>query len=94
MSGSHRPDGMFVLSASDLPRGRRAAAIADMAPTILRLCAIDPPAGLDGKALVGSPRSSCSTQGSDIQAAASEHPYDAAEEHEINARLTALGYLE
>ena len=94
MSGSHRPDGMFVLSASDLARSRRGAAIADMAPTILRLCAIDPPAGLDGKALVGSPPSSCGTEVSDIQAPASEHPYDAAEENEISARLTALGYLE
>jgi predicted AlkP superfamily phosphohydrolase/phosphomutase len=94
MSGSHRPDGMFVLSASDLAWGRRGAAIADMAPTILRLCAVDPPAGLDGKALLGSPRSRCGTEASDIQAPASENPYDAAEEHEINARLAALGYLE
>jgi predicted AlkP superfamily phosphohydrolase/phosphomutase len=97
MSGSHRPEGIFLVSAQDLGPargGQRGAAIADMAPTILRLCGVDPPVGLDGRVVDGIPPPRFETETPKASAPVSEHPYDPAEEYEISARLAALGYLE
>jgi predicted AlkP superfamily phosphohydrolase/phosphomutase len=96
MSGSHRPEGIFLVSAEGLAsrRGaRRHVAIADMAPTILRVCGVDPPAGLDGRALDGVPVPSFETESPETEPLASERPYNPAQESEISARLAALGYL-
>ena len=97
MSGSHRPEGVFLVTTpggASTRGGRCRAAIADMAPTILRLCGIDPPAGLDGRGLDGVAVPSSETETSKRDPLISEHPYDPAEEREISARLSALGYLE
>jgi predicted AlkP superfamily phosphohydrolase/phosphomutase len=96
MSGSHRPEGIFLVSAQDLgpARGGHGVAIADMAPTILRLCGVDPPVGLDGRVVDGIPLPRFETETPKASAPVSEHPYDPAEEYEISARLAALGYLE
>ena len=95
MSGSHRPDGIFVLSPVRTNAARACpAAIADLAPTILQLCGVDPPPGLDGRALHELEPSRLQPLTADTGPSPAEHLYGPAEEHEIAARLTALGYLQ
>lgn len=94
-SGSHRSDGVFILSGGPALERRwvQGAQIADMAPTILSLCGVQPPLNLDGNAL--SP-----THGPSVRRVASdagggdEQGYNDAESTEIAARLSALGYLQ
>jgi predicted AlkP superfamily phosphohydrolase/phosphomutase len=94
MSGSHRTDGLFVLAGDGVPRGGRAggAGIADMTPTLLALSGLEPPAGLDGRPLLGetSGAGPVATDGGPTASRA----YSAAEEREIAARLSALGYID
>jgi predicted AlkP superfamily phosphohydrolase/phosphomutase len=93
LNGSHRADGMFVLAPSGATAGRRHnARIADMAATILALCGLRPPADFDGQTLdlvMGSSRGSTETHAVD----GCEQYYGRADEEEIAARLSALGYL-
>lgn len=93
MSGSHRSDGLFVLTGEGVPQDRRVAnaAIADMAPTIMNLAGCEPPAGLDGRVLVGRPLQNAACVDAETGAPT---PYTAAEEREIAGRLAALGYIE
>lgn len=96
MNGSHRAEGLFVLAGDGVPPGIRVngASIADMAPTLLALCGLQPPPDLDGRVLFGDD--------SDISAAPAgteaglgvPQAYSPAEEREIAARLGALGYLD
>lgn len=94
MSGSHRPDGVFILNGPGVAPGElRGADITDLAPTILALC--DGP-GLvesDGGVLpcvegaAGAPRS-------EPYVPPIEASYDPREEGCIRQRLEQLGYLE
>ena len=95
MSGSHRPDGLFILSAPQVVAGEvRGAAIWDMAPTVLSLCAVPVPADWDGRVLscVTDPGARAEAPSDEIGSA--EHPYDAGEEACLKERLERLGYLE
>ncbi len=97
MSGSHRPDGIFMVSPMSVGAARTGsgrAAMADLAPTILQLCGIDPPPGLDGRALLAPASPRLQPLSAKPASASAEHVYGPAEEHEIAARLTALGYLQ
>jgi predicted AlkP superfamily phosphohydrolase/phosphomutase len=93
MSGSHRPDGLFILTGPEVAPGRlRGAAMADMAPTILALCGVGVPSGWDGRPLP------CLTRAA-AAAAAVEEPmsaesvYDEEQEERLRRRLEDLGYL-
>lgn len=94
MSGSHRPDGLFVVAGDGVAPGRfDAAQIADLAPTVLALCGLPVPAGLDGRCLP------CVADGAGTAAhgtapVAVETPYDGAQERALRASLERLGYLE
>jgi predicted AlkP superfamily phosphohydrolase/phosphomutase len=94
MSGSHRVEGVFLLNNGPIlgPRRVIGAHIADMAPTILSLCGVQVPAGLDGRAVI-SGRGMADRIGS-LAVAADEHAYTQTENEEVAARLAALGYLQ
>lgn len=90
MNGSHRPDGVFMLG-NHAGQGRvEGTVIADMAPTVLSLCGVEPPV-CDGRlpSFVAPGRLYASPGGRQEEAY-----YDAAESAEIARRLTALGYLQ
>lgn len=95
MNGSHRDTGIFLL-AND-PRGlkghRAGVQIADMAPTILDACGVAPPAEFDGRT-VASVVIAEKWPAARVAAPQHERAYGRAEEDEIAARLTELGYLQ
>ena len=94
MSGSHRDDGMFVLSGPVRPGEGAGANIADLMPTILALCDVPVPGGLDGRVLpcvdlpfrAGPLKSSACGDGD-------EQAYAPEEARLIERRLQALGYI-
>jgi predicted AlkP superfamily phosphohydrolase/phosphomutase len=93
MSGSHRPNGMFLL-ANGTPLGRRIEGVqmADMAATVLTVCNVSPPAEFDGVTIQGV----VGTKKPLVFPAADpscERCYGDAEEGEIASRLSAMGYL-
>lgn len=94
MSGSHRPDGLFVVAGDGVAPGRfDRAHIADLAPTVLALCGAPVPAGLDGRCLP------CVASGAGVvrdpgPRAPAEAPYDESEERSLRTKLERLGYLE
>jgi predicted AlkP superfamily phosphohydrolase/phosphomutase len=93
MSGSHRSDGLFMLSGDGVVAGRvDGANIADMAPSILSLCGLPLPAQWDGRplpCLAAGP----SGRGPDDVPAGAEVAYGPAEEADLQRRLAQLGYL-
>jgi len=92
MSGSHRPNGIFLLAGDGWSPGRRAGVrMVDMAPTMLAACGLQPPAEFDGVTIsdvVGTEKPEADPNGN-----AAEEPYSTAEERELETRLRALGYL-
>ncbi len=89
LSGSHRPEGMFLLRARGIaPEPWRTAQIADMGATILAQLGVEVPADLDGRPLGGGRIGT----GSSATATGVEDAYSDAEEREIEQRLGALGY--
>jgi predicted AlkP superfamily phosphohydrolase/phosphomutase len=94
MSGSHRRQGLFALSGPVLAGPTGEAGIADMAPTILALCGVPVPTGLDGRVLpclnepvaAGEPWASTAPCNS-------ETAYTPEQERQIERRLQALGYI-
>ncbi len=92
MNGSHRPEGLWVLTGRAVSRMQGEASIVDVAPTILHLAGLAVPAWMDGHLLPGvagepvvarePPRSPC-------LGATPER-----EDDELWRRLAALGYLE
>ena len=96
MSGSHRAAGVFVLSANRTRGGGcvRGVRIADMAPTILDLCNVQVPAEFDGKTVQSVAQPSQDPAMPAALRQRGEEFYGEAEEGEIAARLSALGYLE
>jgi predicted AlkP superfamily phosphohydrolase/phosphomutase len=94
LSGSHRPDGVFLLAQPEqTARYVQGIDIADMAPTILELCGVQPPAEFDGKTVCGVAQMSQGPSPAVAGRPPGERVYTAAEEHEIAERLTHLGYL-
>lgn len=93
MSGSHRADGLFILSGAAWGEARSVAEarMIDMAPTILSLCGVPVPAWMEGTTL--TPGAGRVPLGADHAAGSLEAGYTAAEEHLIEDRLRALGYL-
>lgn len=96
MSGSHRPDGVFVLAGRGIASGQiTGASIVDMAPTILSLCGMSAPSNWDGRVLSCVERVTReSPLGVPWQADPREVPYGVAEERCLQMRLAQLGYFE
>lgn len=93
MSGSHRPDGLFVLRGETVEPGRvDGAHIADLAPTVLALCGVAAPGDWDGRALTAL-RAGAATAAPSGDWTAPELDYDEAEAADLQRRLERLGYL-
>jgi predicted AlkP superfamily phosphohydrolase/phosphomutase len=92
MSGSHRRDGLFLMTGPGVVPGPvEGAQIADMAPSIMSLCGMAIPEDWDGR-----PVSCLSDMGRKAPAADEASPevaYTAAEEADLERRLQQLGYL-
>ena len=95
MSGSHRPDGLFVMNGGGVRGlGRiEGAGIADMAPTLLSLIGADLPRGLDGQPIGERDTQQRVMEPQQESRAERLRRYTAAEEREIASRLEDLGYL-
>jgi len=95
MSGSHRPDGVFMLrDRAGHARRLDGVQIADMAATILVHCQVDLPADCDGRGIDAASRATLPALSAVPPLAPPERVYGAAEEAEIAARLRDLGYLQ
>jgi predicted AlkP superfamily phosphohydrolase/phosphomutase len=95
MSGSHRPDGLFILKGDGVMPGElRGCWIGDMAPTILSLCGLTPPAGWDGRVLPSLGGAAPMHAAAEERTSTSERPYGAGEEACLKERLAQLGYLD
>jgi predicted AlkP superfamily phosphohydrolase/phosphomutase len=94
MSGSHRPEGVFLLKGDGVRPGLiRGVRMVDMAPTILAQCDLASPSEFDGvtiQTVVGTEEPPKSVGNGQVR----ERSYGDAEELEIAARLSAMGYLE
>lgn len=91
MSGSHRPEGVFALMAPGVEAGGPGVAeIADMGATILAQLGVDLPEDIDGRPIGCG--GLCAPAGR-LGGAMPEEDYSRDEEREIEARLSALGYL-
>jgi predicted AlkP superfamily phosphohydrolase/phosphomutase len=99
MNGSHRPEGVLILSGAGVQvTGKlESARLADITPTILALLGLPRPASLDGRVLqeafqAGSlpPEVAPATELPRAPAA----PYTAEEEAAVEERLRELGYRE
>lgn len=100
LSGSHRLDGILIAYGAGIRKGARiqGARIIDLAPTILHLFGIAPPAFMDGRVLTGlltDQTAAALSEGAEEPIAA-ERPaqaYSTAEAEAIRKRLQELGYL-
>ncbi|HSQ00933.1 MAG TPA: alkaline phosphatase family protein [Candidatus Dormibacteraeota bacterium] len=93
MSGSHRSDGLFMLSGAPVQPGCvDGAQIADMAPTIMALCGVAAPDDWDGRALAALRRAPLSPVTPSAWSAV-EADYDEAATADLRRRLELLGYL-
>lgn len=94
MSGSHRPDGLFLLCGAPVQPGRvDGAGIADLAPTVLALCGVAAPADWDGRALAALQPRPLAPASEGVSWDAVESDYDEAESADLQRRLERLGYL-
>ncbi len=102
LSGSHRPDGMLIISGLGLPAGSeiRAARIMDIAPSVLHIMGIRPPADMDGlvlpclAAVGGAEEVELPLLPDGSPEPLAGDPYSEQEKEEIERRLRGLGYLE
>ncbi len=93
MSGSHRPDGLFMLCGAPVQPGCvDGAQIADMAPTVMALCDVPAPADWDGRALAALRRGPLSPA-APANWTQPESDYGADETADLQRRLELLGYL-
>ncbi|MBX3027532.1 alkaline phosphatase family protein [bacterium] len=93
MSGSHRPDGLFMLRGAPVQPGEvDGAGIADLAPTIMALCGVAPPSDWDGHTLAAL-RAAPLAPVAPAACAPVERDYDAAAAADLQRRLEQLGYL-
>jgi predicted AlkP superfamily phosphohydrolase/phosphomutase len=93
MSGSHRPDGLFMLAGAAVQPGRvDGAHIADLAPTVMALCGVASPRDWDGRTLAALRRRQLAPAvPSDWTAVESD--YDETTSADLQRRLEQLGYL-
>ncbi|MBI4514408.1 MAG: alkaline phosphatase family protein [Deltaproteobacteria bacterium] len=95
LSGSHRRDGLFALVGPVTQGVFHGATIADMTPTILALCGVAVPEGLDGRVLsCVAGRFTKAVAGGEDPPSEAEIGYDPAQERIVEDRLRALGYIE
>jgi predicted AlkP superfamily phosphohydrolase/phosphomutase len=96
MSGSHRPNGVFLLSGPQvLPSGLvEGLRMVDMTPSILSLCGIEPPAEFDGVTVQSIVSRRRRQPIATSRAQPTEQVYGREEEAEIASRLADLGYLQ
>jgi predicted AlkP superfamily phosphohydrolase/phosphomutase len=96
MSGSHRAAGVFLLAGPQVAchGNLEGVRMVDMAPTILDLCAVDPPEKFDGVTVrsIVSPKQRAS-KNAGFSPQRTEQVYGQKEEAEIASRLEDLGYL-
>jgi predicted AlkP superfamily phosphohydrolase/phosphomutase len=103
-TGTHRPDGVFVLAGPDVQEGARLAALSilDVAPLLLHGLHLPIPVAMEGRFVTEALSPPALTQrppqySSGVQVPASEvgdAGLDAEAEVEILKRLQALGYVE
>lgn len=91
MSGSHRPDGMFILAAKGAEAAKGDADIADMAPTMLAACGLPVPESMEGRSLLPPPGTMRLPPLP--EPTVEEEFYSAGDEQVLEERLRALGYL-
>jgi predicted AlkP superfamily phosphohydrolase/phosphomutase len=95
MSGSHRSDGVFLLKGASVRPGEVVGAcIMDMAPTILSVCGMEPPADWDGRTLACVQAKNVERVDFSRDSNGEESYYGEAEEALLQQRLTELGYFE
>lgn len=95
MGGSHRPDGLFVLCGEGIGAGELpGVSIADMGPSVLSLCGVAVPDGLDGRRLACLGAGEAGAAAQREAATPGETVYDSVEEACIRDQLVRLGYLE
>jgi len=100
-SGSHRPDGIIVMSGPDIRAGERIedANVADILPTMLALSGLPVPEDLDGQPLLAAMTDDIKENVQFIEASDSAEIDSAApvldgdELDELEERLRGLGYL-
>jgi predicted AlkP superfamily phosphohydrolase/phosphomutase len=98
MNGSHRPNGILILSGPGARSGQRVegASLADIAPTALALLDLAPPLPLEGRilreALLGSVTTPMTAPSDWLSTPVCA--YSPVETHHVEARLRSLGYLE
>ncbi len=91
MNGSHRPEGLWVLSGPTVtPTAATEAAIVDVAPSVLHLAGMPVPAWMDGHLLPGiAGAATVANEALELGAEAIDQDH----EGELRRRLHALGYL-
>jgi len=97
MNGSHRRHGLVVLAGRDVRAAGEipAVEILDVVPTLLALGGLAVPEELDGRPIEVALQASVPLVADPVPAPATPPiDYGAAEERDVRARLTALGYLE
>ncbi len=92
MSGSHRPNGMYLLAGAGAGAGEaRSAGILDMAPTILSLCGMVPPEWMEGSSVLQPAERRAWLP--EVPWEGPEQVYGAGDEVVLEERLRALGYI-
>ncbi len=98
MSGSHRPEGIFLCATPDKPAEEEVLyglTLQDVCPSVLSYFGIEPDQDMDGNAiecLSGTAQAERSVAGKPYDAACS--PYSSEEERKVEERLKRLGYIE
>lgn len=94
--GVHRRDGVLLLAAPGAPVGDLGRVpMAACAPTLLALCGVAEPEGLEAASLLGRAAAPAAPAGGPVPVApAADATYTAEEEALIAARLRGLGYLD
>jgi len=96
MNGSHRPDGILILAGGGVRAGVRLASahITDVAPTLLHLLGVAPPAKLDGRVLAEAllPADQAAPGSTAAHTSVAPTPYTAEQAAIVDQRLRDLGY--
>ncbi|MCZ7647062.1 MAG: alkaline phosphatase family protein [Planctomycetota bacterium] len=97
-AGLHDPEGLYVLSGAGVKPGESPAHICDLAPTLLACLGVDVPSYMEGSAL-----GRCFEAGLQVKTRPADWEedestgtpgYTAAQQAEIESRLSNLGYLD
>jgi predicted AlkP superfamily phosphohydrolase/phosphomutase len=99
MSGSHRPEGLFLFSGEQLsPQEKNPAhiTIQDVCPTVLSVLGISPSVDMDGYSLLSSENNVAAKQiiPSQDTLSTTTVPYTANQGQKVKDKLQHLGYLE